>query len=115
MSNWGRYRHDLRGGFTALGAYLARMSQQAGRELSLVESRRELARLDRELARLHQELGEAAYEGWRQAGAMMVQTPEAQARLDAIATLSAQRETVKRDIAPEDVADLPPKEPQGNQ
>jgi hypothetical protein len=110
MTTWGRFRHDLRGGVTAVGAYLARMSQQAGRELSLVESRRELARLERELARLHQELGEAAYEGWRQAGAMKLQAPDTQARLEAIATLSAQRETVKRDLAPEDVADLPPKE-----
>lgn len=114
MPNWGRFKHDLRGGVTALGGYLARVSQQAGRELSLVESRRELARLERELARLHQELGEAAYEGWQRAGAMTLQAPETQARLNAIAALSAQREAVKRDIAPEDVAGLPPKERQVN-
>jgi hypothetical protein len=110
MPNWGRFRHDLRGGVTTLGGYLTRVSQQAGRELALIESRRELARIERELARLHHELGEAAYEGWRQGGTIMLQSPEMQARLDAVAALSAQRETVRREIASEEAADLLPEE-----
>jgi hypothetical protein len=109
MPNWGRFRHDLRGGVAALRGYIARVSQQAGRELALIENRRKLARLERELARLHHELGEAAYEGWRQGGAMMLQAPEMQERLNAIAALSAQRETVRREIASEEAANLLPK------
>jgi len=108
MSDWGRLRHDLRGGVTTLGGYLARVTREAGRELALVESRRELARLERELARLHQELGEAAYEGWRRTGVPMLQTTEMRARLDAILVLTARRDTVRRDSAPEEAADVSP-------
>jgi hypothetical protein len=110
MPNWRRFRHDLRGGVTTLGGYIARVSQQAGRELALIESRRELTRLERELAHLHHELGEATYEGWREGRAMMLQSPELRIRLDAIAALNAQRETVKREIASEEAGDLLPKE-----
>ncbi|HUJ79531.1 MAG TPA: hypothetical protein VLY45_04360 [Nitrospiria bacterium] len=108
MPDWERFKHDLYGGVAALGGYLSRLTRQTGRELAVVESRRELTRIERELSRLQQELGEAAYEGWRRTGLITLNTPEMQARLDAILVLNARRETVKQELAQEDAADLPP-------
>jgi hypothetical protein len=102
MSDWEQFRHDLRGGVAAVGNRLMSVTHRAGRELSEVEGRRELARVDRELARLCQELGEVAYEGWRHAGTVSLRGAEMRARLEAIAGLRARRETVIRDLAPED-------------
>jgi len=87
-----------------LGGRLARAAHQAGRELSELESRRELARFERELARLYQELGEAAYEGWRQAGVISLRSTGMPVRLEAIAALTAQRDAAKRELAQEEVA-----------
>jgi hypothetical protein len=101
MSDWEQFRHDLRGGVTAVGNRLMSLAHRAGRELSEVEGRRELARVDRELGRLYQELGEVAYEGWRRAGAVSLRGAEMRARLEAIAELRAKRETVRRELAPE--------------
>ncbi|MBI3622098.1 MAG: hypothetical protein HY208_07935 [Nitrospirae bacterium] len=102
MSDWERFRHDLRGGITTVGNRLMAATHRAGWELSAVESRSELARVDRDLARLYQELGEVAYEGWRHAGAVSLRGAEMRARLEAIADLRARREAVRRELAPED-------------
>jgi len=107
MPDWERFKHDLRGGVTAIGVRLTRVAHQAGRELAVVESRLELARFERELAGLYQELGEAAYEEWRQTGTLSLHSSEMQVRLDAIAALTAQRDAVRRDVAPDDAADRP--------
>ena len=106
MPDWERFKHDLRSGVTTVGVRLARVAHQAGRELAVVESRLELARLERELARLYQELGEAAHEGWRQTGALSLHSSDMQVRLDAIVALTAQRDAIRRDIAPDDDANL---------
>ncbi|HTP42775.1 MAG TPA: hypothetical protein VML36_10170 [Nitrospiria bacterium] len=105
MLEWEQFRHDLHGGFTALGGYLARITRQTGRELAVVESRRELARIERALARLQQELGEAAYEGWRRSGVITVDTADMHACLDAISSLNARRNSLKREIIQEEAAD----------
>lgn len=96
-----------------MGARLVHVVHRAGRELSVVESRRELARLERELARRYQEIGEAAYEGWRHAGVISLQAAEMQARLEAIATLTVQRDAVKRELVHEEGADVSPMERRG--
>jgi hypothetical protein len=106
MLDWERFRHDLYGGFTALGGYLARVTRQTGRELAVVENRRELARIERELARLQQELGEAAYEGWRRSGVLTVDTTDMRTRLDVIFSLNASRDSLKREIIQEEAADV---------
>jgi hypothetical protein len=108
MSEWEQLGHDLRGGLTALGNRLMSATQRTGRELSGLESRRELARVDHELARLYQELGEMAYEGWRHAGAVSLRGAEMHARLETIAALRARREAVRRELAPEEGVDASP-------
>jgi hypothetical protein len=108
MSDWERFRHDLRGGITSLGARLVHVAHRTGRELSVVEHRRELARLERELARRYQEIGEVAYEGWRHAGVISLRAAEMQVRLEAIAALTIQRDAVRRELAHEEGADVPP-------
>jgi len=108
VSDWERFRHDLRDGIATVGSRLLSATHRAGWELSAVESRSELARVDRELARHYQELGEVAYEGWRHAGAVSLRGAEMRSRLEAIADLRAKREAVRRELAPEDGVDSSP-------
>ena len=107
MPDWERFKHDLRSGVTTVGGRLVRVAHQAGRELAVMEARLELARIERELAKLHQELGEAAHEGWRQTGVFSLHSSDMHVRLDAIVALTARRDAVKRDLAPDDAVDLP--------
>jgi len=107
MADWGQLKQDVLAGMASLTAQVARAAQRAGRELTVLESRTELAKIERELARRYRELGEAAYEEWRRAGALTLHEPAVRECVETVVELMAQRDQLKRDLSEHDEAAHP--------
>lgn len=99
MAEWGQLKRDLQEGVGVLSTQMVRLAQRTGREVVLLESRRELVRVERQLARLYQELGEVAYDAWSRPGGINPTEPELRARLESIAGLITARDERKKELA----------------